>query len=367
MSIGKNILDLRKANKITQEELADKLGVSKQSISKWENDICLPDVSLFPLIAKLFNVSIDRIFGYHIESYDDEVDKIIDQLNDLGGSYKEVEFLTDALTKYPNSSKIKLNLGFAYSNIRRIGKTDEERNNAVEKAISLCNEIISMSFNEKELDGAYSLLASVYSETRDFVKAEDAAGHISSSSFNLRIMNMAQIYAESKNHQNLNVYIQKNLFYLFLAMDIANNMYIQSLISQNKADEALKYCGLQKKILSLFDEGGYGFYACHKMSLNWIEADLYKKADRREECFQSLQEFAQHTLEAVDTSSENHHISKRNMFFKDVDESEAFEEYFDKENAIGFANFIFSKFDAYFGDEERYMKLKNSIVLEKSI
>lgn len=61
MSIGKNISELRKRRKLTQSELAGKLGVTEQSVSKWENDVCVPDVSLFPQLAKLFNVSIDRL------------------------------------------------------------------------------------------------------------------------------------------------------------------------------------------------------------------------------------------------------------------------------------------------------------------
>ena len=76
MSIGTNIYTLRKEKKITQSYLAEKLGVSCQAISKWENDQCAPDVSLFPIMADLFEVSIDRLFGYHMNSYADEVKEI---------------------------------------------------------------------------------------------------------------------------------------------------------------------------------------------------------------------------------------------------------------------------------------------------
>ena len=47
MNIGINIYTLRKEKKITQAQLAEKLGVSEQAISKWENNQCAPDVSLF--------------------------------------------------------------------------------------------------------------------------------------------------------------------------------------------------------------------------------------------------------------------------------------------------------------------------------
>lgn len=57
------IYDLRKKNLIGQKELAAKLGVSIQTISKWENDICMPDISLLPEIAQFFQVSVDELLG----------------------------------------------------------------------------------------------------------------------------------------------------------------------------------------------------------------------------------------------------------------------------------------------------------------
>ena len=80
MNIGTNIYTLRKEKKITQAQLAEKLGVSEQSVSKWENDQCAPDVSLFPIIAEYFCVSIDRLFGYHMNSYENEVHDFVEKL-----------------------------------------------------------------------------------------------------------------------------------------------------------------------------------------------------------------------------------------------------------------------------------------------
>ena len=64
MSIGKNIARLRKEKGFTQRELGEMLGVSNQAVSKWESDITSPDVSVFPLIADVFECSIDEIFEY---------------------------------------------------------------------------------------------------------------------------------------------------------------------------------------------------------------------------------------------------------------------------------------------------------------
>lgn len=63
MNIGKNIAALRKAKGITQEALADELGVSAQAVSKWENNSSCPDISLLTDIARFFDVTVDELLS----------------------------------------------------------------------------------------------------------------------------------------------------------------------------------------------------------------------------------------------------------------------------------------------------------------
>ena len=62
-TINLRIADLRKRKNITQQELADVLGVSFQTISKWENANGMPDISLLPMISEYFAVSVDQLLG----------------------------------------------------------------------------------------------------------------------------------------------------------------------------------------------------------------------------------------------------------------------------------------------------------------
>ena len=66
-TIGLQIAYFRKLNCLTQEDLADKLGVSTQAVSKWEQQINYPDITLLPSLAKLFSISIDELFNYKSE------------------------------------------------------------------------------------------------------------------------------------------------------------------------------------------------------------------------------------------------------------------------------------------------------------
>ena len=63
MNIGNNIKQLRQLNHLTQDQVAEKLGISYQAVSKWENHANTPDIALLPQIANLFGVSIDALFS----------------------------------------------------------------------------------------------------------------------------------------------------------------------------------------------------------------------------------------------------------------------------------------------------------------
>lgn len=81
--ISENILSLRKAKHLTQEQLAEALHISPQAISKWENGICLPDVNTLPLIAEHFGVSIDYLYYGKEMTYDEVYEKVFQKVCSL--------------------------------------------------------------------------------------------------------------------------------------------------------------------------------------------------------------------------------------------------------------------------------------------
>lgn len=67
-TIGKRIMTLRKSRSMTQEQLAEQLGVSAQAVSKWENDISCPDINLLPKLAAVFQVTTDSLLGVPVQA-----------------------------------------------------------------------------------------------------------------------------------------------------------------------------------------------------------------------------------------------------------------------------------------------------------
>ena len=68
MNLGNKIVSLRKKNNLSQEELAEKVGVTRQTISKWELEETAPDINHAKTLSKIFNVSLDELTNNNINS-----------------------------------------------------------------------------------------------------------------------------------------------------------------------------------------------------------------------------------------------------------------------------------------------------------
>ena len=67
-TIGNRIQKFRKEKGLTQEELAEKLGVSSQAVSKWENDASCPDISLLPQLCRILGITTDELLSGKTET-----------------------------------------------------------------------------------------------------------------------------------------------------------------------------------------------------------------------------------------------------------------------------------------------------------
>ena len=83
MELGKKIRQLRFKAGLTQEQLADRLGIGAQSVSKWENAVAMPDITTLPLLAEIFGVSIDDLFGLTAEQHLNRIENRLDLEEDL--------------------------------------------------------------------------------------------------------------------------------------------------------------------------------------------------------------------------------------------------------------------------------------------
>ena len=80
INLADNIIRLRREKKITQEQLADFIGVTKAAVSKWENHQSMPDLLLLPQLAVFFNVTVDELIGFDPQLSKEQIQRIYQEL-----------------------------------------------------------------------------------------------------------------------------------------------------------------------------------------------------------------------------------------------------------------------------------------------
>lgn len=106
LNIGETIKRMRKEKEITQEEFAQVLGVSCQSVSRWENGLCYPDIELVPTIASFFDVSTDKLMGVDEITEMENVEKYLERFQlsiSRGEIDKCIAVAREGVGEYPNN------------------------------------------------------------------------------------------------------------------------------------------------------------------------------------------------------------------------------------------------------------------------
>ncbi|WP_346936593.1 helix-turn-helix transcriptional regulator [Clostridium sp.] len=95
MSLGEKLLYLRKKEGLSQEDVAEKLGVSRQTVSKWETDQTVPELIKAKLLSQLYNVSYDYLIsGSHINGDVTSIEMIVDEIDWTSAWSKKYPILT---------------------------------------------------------------------------------------------------------------------------------------------------------------------------------------------------------------------------------------------------------------------------------
>lgn len=158
-NLGKKIRELRKERNISQDVLAQYLGVSFQAVSKWENGITLPDVTMIPAIASFFHVSTDELFDFNTLEQEKRVEEICTQAYAYRGTdnQKSEAILRDGLRKFPGNDIILNNLLYTMRSPQRY-----------DEVIALCTVLIEGAKHDDVRYDALRILAETYQEKGEY-------------------------------------------------------------------------------------------------------------------------------------------------------------------------------------------------------
>ena len=151
--IGNNLKNLRKDRNLTQEEVAKHLGISFQSISKWERNDGYPDITMLPALARYYGVTIDELIGMNEIESAQALDRInmkwVENRNN-NKHLENVQLMRNALKSYPNDAHLLVQLS---ASLERIDGTESERHEYLRQSIEVQEQIIAYC-NDSEVRGA---------------------------------------------------------------------------------------------------------------------------------------------------------------------------------------------------------------------
>ena len=176
--LGENIRSLRTAKGITQEQFGYEMGVSAQAVSRWENGATYPDITMLPMIADFFDVSLDELMGRGQARDPSEKETFFTRVHEMYDQGKTADVL-DAydkiLRKHPNDPYLLHGKAWVlYSQFKK------HPDGAVAKEIiSLCNKINCSNKPDMQC-GANALLVRVYARIGQREEARSIANNLPS-------------------------------------------------------------------------------------------------------------------------------------------------------------------------------------------
>ncbi|WP_342400056.1 helix-turn-helix transcriptional regulator [Weizmannia sp. FSL W8-0676] len=144
LHIGKCIIRKRKEKGITQEQLADYMGVSKASVSKWETGQSYPDIVILPKLAAYFNITVDELLGYKPQLSKAEIKKIYHRLSEefARKPFEEtMEEVNQLVKEYYACFPFLLSIAQLLMNYANLAKTEEQKQEVYTFCIDLCRRV----------------------------------------------------------------------------------------------------------------------------------------------------------------------------------------------------------------------------------
>lgn len=258
--IGEKIRLLRKKNDVTQEQLANYLGLTPQAVSRWEGGTCYPDMSFLPAIADYFSVSMDELLCYtnnqkeqRVRGYLENVEKLLDRDKVV----EALELLRHAMAEVPSSFDLQLETAGVLSLYARLvtenGGDRENTRAAVQaalgEAVSLCRHILDDCTDDRLRDETKKTLCDIYAhQLGDTVQALDIARQFHAMSCSQEIIKATVLTGDVAFGQ-----AQKNL--ILFADNIWWHLYNLACVPDISGDRYTTEQKIQilKKGIQLFD------------------------------------------------------------------------------------------------------------------
>lgn len=288
MRIGEIIRENRKAQNMTQEEMARRLGVTAPAVNKWENGNSLPDITLLAPIARLLGITLDTLLSYQESLKDEEAGQLVDEANNMfksGRPYDEVfQWVKKKLETYPNCEHLTLWMALLLDGKRLL--SDIANSESYDDYINSCYNRILHSKEEETRTAAATALFSYCMRKNQYDKAEEYLSYFSIQNPE-RKLKQATVYKATNRLQDAYRSLEELLFnnYNFIN-SILNHIYLMATEEKNW-EKAHMIARKQKELANLFEMGEY-YAVLPDMDLAAHEHDGDKVLDIMDKMLQNL-------------------------------------------------------------------------------
>lgn len=298
MSIGKVIRKYRKIRNLTQEEMAERLGVTAPAVNKWENENSYPDIMLLAPIARVLGISLDTLLSFREDLTAEEINEIVYEadLKLKEESYDEAfRWAKKILEQYPNCEQLILNIAIIFDVQRMVREVSKEAEYD-EYFCSLYVRVLDSSDEVIRIRAADALVG-FYMRKKQYDKAEKYLEYFSIQNPE-RKRKQAQIYAETGQIKEAYKTYEELLFsdYQRVSMEL-HGVYMLAL-QDNDKNRAYKLVDKQKELARCFEMGKY-YEISSGLELATLEKDSDKVVAVMEEmlsCVEQIGDFKKASL-----------------------------------------------------------------------
>lgn len=264
MTFGEIIRKLRRDADLTQERLAEILSISPQAVSRWETDMAMPDVSLLPALANLFDVTTDYLLGVDLTKKRENIYKIQERANgefDLRTEEaweRGIQILRDGLKLYPENPDLKHTLALRLLCTHRIDK--EARKQDYLEMNRICEELLA----SPDVEGYYRRSAIQYIcdaawVTENQERAAELARTADGMSYSREVL-LCKCLDGEKGTDARKELIRSCVMHLYLAL----SSFILRPVEGVTGEDILYYYEKAKKLYELiYDNDDYAFDRAH--------------------------------------------------------------------------------------------------------
>lgn len=258
LSIGTTIKKLRENKGISVEEFAHGLGISKETVEMWENNLAYPDITLLSSIARILGTTIDSLLMFETELTPEDVNniyKICAEKFATSDYYEAMKICEQYINEYPDSLFLKFRIGSLLQEYIQLAHTEEEADRMLNRSIQLLEEASKIGDLEVKQAALY-VLSSLYTMKGEYEKAIDLLNTLPKINVNTGFM-LSTIYSITGDSEKAKKIEQESLFNNINNSIISLASLWGIALKERDFEYALDLANLQRKIIMDFELEGY--------------------------------------------------------------------------------------------------------------